>query len=184
VSSLAVQLASTLYRDLALRRVMVIGAGEAAAGALKSLHERGVRDIVMVNRSAEHLAELVSRFEATTITLLDIGKHLHECDIVLSSTAAPHIILDAATIAAAVKLRKNRPLLLIDLAIPRDIETGAAQIKGVHLYDLDYLQHVATANRARRTAAITAAKAIVKEEVALFLRQQQARAARQKRISV
>ena len=165
VSSLAVQFAEKLFKDFSAKRVMVVGAGEAAEGALKSLVERGVSDIMVVSRSAQRSEEVAERFKASAIALDAIGTHLPGVDIVLSSTAAPHLVISRETVAHAMAGRMARPLLLIDLAMPRDIDPDAVLVKGVHLHDMNSLCKMAEANKTMRREAARAAKAIVREAV-------------------
>lgn len=176
VSSLAVQIAETMFRDLPSRCVMVIGAGDAAEGALKSLVERGVRDVLVVNRSAARLTALTQRFGARAIPLDTIAEHLPHADIVLSSTSAPHLILSDHTVRRAMDQRHERPLLLVDLAVPRDIAREAGEIAGVHLHDIDALQKIADANKANRGQAVKEAQAIVRASSAETLAESAARA--------
>ena len=169
ISSLAVQFAETLFSDLASRTVLVIGAGDTAELALKSLVDRGVRNVCVVNRTAERLQTLTERFGARSITLDAIAEQLRDTDIVISSTSAPHIMLSAQTVQRAMAARSGRPLLLIDLAVPRDIEREAGDINDVHLYDLDDLKQLADANLASRRHALAEAWKVVREETAQAL---------------
>jgi glutamyl-tRNA reductase len=171
VSSLAVQFAEQLFNNLPVRAVMIIGAGTAAEGALKSLKERGVREIMIANRSAERGVRLSQSLGGKVIALKEIEQWLPQMDVVLSSTGSSQILLDLPMITRVMKLRPAKPLLLLDLAVPRDIEQSAEQVANVHLYDMDALRGIAAQNREQRKAAIKEARAIVSSGITDCLRQ-------------
>ncbi len=167
VSSVAVQLAAQLFPQLATASILVIGAGEVALATLKSLVEREAREIVVVNRSVERSAAMAGRFAARTAGFEALAELLPQADIVISATAAPHPVVRAAQLAAALQQRqRDLPLLLFDLAVPADIEPPAADGSGLHLYNLDSLQALADSNKARRHASIAAAGQIVQARIA------------------
>jgi glutamyl-tRNA reductase len=150
---------------------MIIGAGTAAEGALKSLKERGVREIMIANRSAERGVRLSQSLGGKVIALKEIEQWLPQMDVVLSSTGSSQILLDLPMITRVMKLRPAKPLLLLDLAVPRDIEQSAEQVANVHLYDMDALRGIAAQNREQRKAAIKEARAIVSSGITDCLRQ-------------
>jgi len=166
VSSLAVELAETLFRDLSERTVMVVGAGETAERVLKSLVERGVRAVFVFNRSPGRVGSLVRRIGGRALPLDAIEERLPEADIVLCSTSAPHPVIRAGAVRRAAERRRDRPLLLIDLAVPRDIEPEAGEAPNVRLHDLDGLRRIAAVNLAGRRQVVQHAWRIVRDGVA------------------
>ena len=163
VSSLAVEFAEKVFEDLSARTVMIVGAGETAELALKSLMDRGARDVMVLNRSAERGQALAARCGGRSIPFDLLDDYLPKADIVISSTSAPHLVVHAASVRKAVSIRHGRPMLLVDIAMPRDIDPAASQIKDVYLYSIDDLQRIAENNLAKRHAAVDRAWKIVRE---------------------
>ena len=163
ISSVAVEFAEKVFSDLSAKTVMIIGAGEMAELALKSLVERGARDVLVLNRSLEHGQALAERHGGKAIPFDLLEDYLPQADIVISSTSAPHAVVHAAAVRRAMEIRRGRPALLIDIAMPRDIEAAAGEIKDVYLYHIDDLQRVAAENMARRQEGVEKAWQIVRE---------------------
>jgi glutamyl-tRNA reductase len=166
VSSLAVSFAEKVFDDLPAKTVMLVGAGDMAELALKSLMEHGVRDVVVMNRSHARGQALAGQCAGRAVPYELLDDYLACADIVISSTSAPHLVIHAPAIRRAIAARHGRPILLIDIAVPRDIDPEAAQIPNVYLYSIDDLQRVAADNLAQRQKAVDQAWAIVREETA------------------
>jgi glutamyl-tRNA reductase len=169
ISHVAVELASQIFDDLAQRRVLLIGAGEMAELAAKNLVDNGVGGLLVVNRSPGRAASLAKQFGGEALGWDRLIQALCQADIVISSTAAPHAILRPEAVAAAMHMRRNRPLFIIDIALPRDVEPAVGDLSNVFLYDIDDLQQVIEANLAQRRREVPRVQAIIGEEVAAFL---------------
>jgi len=163
VSSIAVEFAEKMFENLGTKTVMIVGAGETAELALKSLVERGAGEVLVLNRSIERAAALAEAHGGRAIQFDLLDDYLPRADIVISSTSAPHCVVREESVRKAVALRRGAPLLLIDIAVPRDIETAAGLLDNVYLYDIDDLQRVADENLAKRREAVEGAWKIVKE---------------------
>lgn len=165
VSSLAVEFAETVFHDLKRKTAMIVGAGETAEQALKNLVDRGIEDVLVLNRSHHHGEALARRCggQAHRFELLD--NYLSQADIVISSTSAPHLVIGTDAVNRAMALRQGRPLLLIDIAVPRDIDPRAAGIANVHVCTIDDLQRVAAENLSKRHAAVEQAWRVVEDEL-------------------
>ncbi|MEW6161303.1 MAG: glutamyl-tRNA reductase, partial [Verrucomicrobiota bacterium] len=143
VGSVAVELAEKIFSSLEDRHVMVIGAGDTSEKTARALLSRGARSILVSNRSFDRAQELAGPVGGRAVQFDDWGAEFARIDIVISSTSAPHYILDRAKLAPLMKLRKNQPLLLIDIAVPRDIEPEVNFVDNVYLYNIDDLQAIA-----------------------------------------
>lgn len=165
VASVAVDLAKHVHGDLAGARLLLIGAGEIAELTVRYLREHGVRRISVVNRSAPRAEALAQSCGGTAYRWEQLPEALAGCDIVVSSTAAPTAILTAAEVKTAMR-RPRGPLLLIDVAVPRDIDPAVAHLADVFLYNIDHLESVVAANRALRQEEVAAAAALVDAAVA------------------
>jgi len=163
VSSIAVEFAEKMFENLGTKTVMIVGAGETAELALKSLIERGAKDVLVLNRSIERATTLAERHGGRAIQFDLLDDYLPRADIVISSTSAPHCVIREAAVRKAVAVRRGSPILLIDIAVPRDIETAVGELENVYLYDIDDLQRVADENLAKRREAVDGAWKIVKE---------------------
>lgn len=169
VVSVALDIAHAQLGTLAGRRVLVVGAGRMAELALK--HLRGQHaELAIVNRSHARAATLAERYDAAALHFEQLEHALDAHDIVVSCTAAPEPVITAAMLARALGGRMARPagLLLLDLAVPRDIEPQASALAGVRLWDVDGLQAICEANRASREAEVARAEALIELEVAKF----------------
>lgn len=177
ISYAAVEFARKVYDDLSVRSALIIGAGETAEIAAKHLVERGVEHLYVANRTYENAVTLVNTLSSvpgskrfTTLTLPQIPTYLSECDIVISSTANENIILSAADIRTALKKRRSAsPFVLIDIAVPRDIDPKAADLPNVFLKDIDDLSAIVDKNLEARKAEIPKIKEIITNEFNDFL---------------
>jgi glutamyl-tRNA reductase len=169
IPAAAADLARRLVGDLESRRVLVIGAGKMGGLAAESFLARGAERIFVANHRIERAEELVRRFGGEAVPFERIGEELARADVVLSSTRCPQVVLHAADVEAALARREGRPLLLVDIAVPRDLDPAIADLEGCTLYDLDALGPVAGEAVARRDEATREAEAIVAEEADAFV---------------
>lgn len=174
VAYASVKLARQLFSQLDQSSVMLIGAGETIELAAQHLSQAKVKRMVIANRTLEHAQTLASRFSAYALPLSDAAKHLAEADIVISATASPVPVLQAADIAAAIARRRHKPMLLIDLAVPRDIAPEAADLDDVYLYTVDDLDHVLEEGRAFRQQAAVEAETLIALQAGHFFAEMKA----------
>ena len=166
VGSVAVDLADKVFGDLSTKTVLIVGTGKIGEQTLRSLADRGVRETCVLNRSIEHSRAVADRYGGIAIEFDRLEEFLPRADIVISATSAPHYVIRAEAVRAGARVRHNRPWLLIDLAVPRDIEPSAGDVPNVYLYNVDDLQGITSQNLARRQEAIELAQVIVREEAA------------------
>jgi glutamyl-tRNA reductase len=170
VSSVAVQLAQETLGDLSGRRALVIGAGETGELTARELSERGVQSVFVANRHYDRAIGLAQRFGGEAIRFDMLPTELEKADIVLSSTASPHHIVEREELASVIGARAGRPLLLIDIAVPRDIDPAVAELEGVFLKDIDDLQRVVERRLSGREAEARRAEALLDHELDRFRR--------------
>ena len=168
VSSAAAALAEQVFGDLSERSVLVVGAGEAGELAIKSLVARGAVIAFVANRTAARAEELTRRFGGKPISLDEIADSLGQVDVVLSSTSAPDWALTRADVECTLHARKGRPLFLIDLAVPRDLDPAIHELEACYLYDIDDLEAVVTETLAGRRREAEQAERIVAAEAERF----------------
>jgi glutamyl-tRNA reductase len=168
VSSVAVQLATDFLGDLAGKRALVIGAGENAELTVRTLSERGVEALFIANRRYQRALELAQRFGGRPVRYDELPQELECADIVVSSTGAPHQIIGREELEAVAASRLDRPLVLMDLAVPRDIDPEVRDCPEIALYDMDDLQRAVARNLSGREAEAGEARALVREEVERF----------------
>ena len=165
VGSVAVELAEKIFSRLSDRDVMIIGAGDTSEKTARALLSRGARTIIVANRSHDRALALATELGGRAVQFDDWAGEFEKVDIVISSTAAPHYILDRVKLAPLMKLRQNRPLLLIDIAVPRDIEPEVNFLENVYLYNMDDLQIIADDYLKQRKEEIARCEAIIAEKV-------------------
>jgi glutamyl-tRNA reductase len=168
VPSASVELARKIFGSLRGRRAAVVGAGEMSALALRCLTAEGVEHAVIAGRTRARTAALAQRTGAAVAELSELPELIATCDIILTATSAPGMILHAADAAAALSRRGRGPILLVDIALPRDVHPDVGTLEGVFLYDLDDLQAVVAGTLDRRREEIAHAERIVDEGVADF----------------
>ncbi len=168
ISSVAVDLAQDVLGDLARRRVVIIGAGETSELTARALAERGVRTMFVANRHADRARALAGRFGGEVAPLDELPAQLEQADMVVASTASPHPILGQEELELVMRARGQRPLLLVDIAVPRDIDPACDDLPGVTLYDIDDLQGVVARTLSVRGVEALDAEAIVEEEISRF----------------
>ena len=177
ISSVAVRLAQDALGGLNNVRVLIIGAGEMAGLAVEALRQRGVGQIVIVNRTLETAQELASRCDGHALPLEEIGAALADTDLVIASSGAPFMIVTAPMLRAAQIERRSFPLVFIDIAVPRNISPEVTRLPNIRYYDIDALKLAQDEGRAGRENAIPKVEAIIDEELARYgewERQQQA----------
>ena len=160
VASTAVRLAQDTFARLEESTVLLIGAGETIELTAKHLSEGRVKRLLIANRTLAHAQEIAGRHGGFALPLSELDRHLAEADIVFSATAAREPVLLRAQVADALKTRRHRPMLLLDLAVPRDIEAGIAELRDAFLYTVDDLERVVEDNRRSRREAADEAEAI------------------------
>jgi len=175
VSTAAVAMAQERLGSLEGRAVLVVGAGEMGEGMVRALIDAGARSVRIANRTWQRAVDLAEAVGATPIHLDDVGPALTEVDLLLTSTGATSIILEHADIAPIVEQRAGRPLLIVDIAVPRDVDAGAGDLPGVTLLDMDDLRAHAESGLADRRREVGAVRAIVDDEVARYLERSSAR---------
>ena len=168
VASVAVDAAREALGDLAERHVLIVGAGETAELTAQALHDHGVSTMFVANRRRERAIALAQRFGGASGSFDALPSELARADIVISSTSSPHTLLGAEELAEVVRERQGRPLLLIDLAVPRDIDHDCAELRGVTVLDIDSLQAQVARHISVRRAEARSAETIVEEEIQAF----------------
>ncbi len=168
VSFAAVELARKIFNSLENKTVMLIGAGEMCELAAKHFINNGVSKVLVTNRTFSRAEKLAEEFNGTAVTFENFREQLHRADIVLSSTGAPDYVLGAKKLKEVCKLRRYKPMFLIDIAVPRDIDPAANKLDGIYLYDVDDLQGVVQANLKERQKEAAKAELIVEAEVEQF----------------
>ncbi len=168
ISGMAVELARTIFGELAKKQILVLGAGEMCEVALKHFRKEGLEDILVVNRTFGKAQLLADEIIGTPCPFEEIPALLLRADMVLSSTGSEKPIIDKEMVLHAMKKRKNRPLFFIDIAVPRDIDPAVNDIDNVYLYDIDDLKDLAHRHLSNRMQEAEKAHAIVEEEVQKF----------------
>ena len=169
MSAAAVRLAGQLFEDLTQVRVLFVGAGEMIELAATHFAARSPKAIAVANRTLERGEKLAGRFGGEVMRLADLPARLHEFDVVVSSTASQLPIIGLGAVERALKARKHRPMFMVDLAVPRDIEPEVKALEDVYLYTVDDLAHVVQAGHANRQAAVAQADAIIDAGVQSFV---------------
>jgi glutamyl-tRNA reductase len=170
VPSVAVDLAQDVLGDLSERHVVIIGAGETSELTAQALADQGLGTIFVANRHADRALHLAQRFGGSVVGLDGLPDQLLKADIVVSSTSSPHPIVGSEELELVMRERAGRPLLLIDIAVPRDIDARCGDLEGVTLYDIDDLQAVVARNLDSRAGVVPHAEEIVEEEIRRFAR--------------
>lgn len=169
IASAAVDLARNIFMDLTHLKALIIGAGEMANLVAVHLKENGVKNLSFINRTQEKALELAKAFEGEAYAYSSLDNRLAECDIVISSTSAPHYVIDKEKTLKVMNKRSNRSLFMIDIAVPRDIDEACAHVQNVFLYNVDNLRNVVNESLNMRQGEAIKAKEIVEEETIDFL---------------
>ena len=170
VSSVAVDLAAKVTSSLGSCKMLVVGAGEAGRLVAKAARERGVSQIVVASRTEERASSLTEVLGGIPVGMNELAGELNTCHIVVTCADAPHYILDVPQVAAAMRERPELPLVIIDIAVPRNVEPAVAQVKNVFLYNIDDLSRISEQNRRQRRAEVKKAGVIISAELAKFAR--------------
>jgi glutamyl-tRNA reductase len=168
VSSASVQLAKQIFGALGGKRAMVLGAGEMAELALECLHDQGVRTSIVANRTYERAMELAARYGAVAMHYEECWTALADVDVLVCSTAAPHPVVFVDHVKPALASRGDRPLCILDIALPRDVDPAVGKLSNVFLYNLDDLQAVVATNLERRHAELPTAEQLIEHEVVKY----------------
>ncbi|WP_421570863.1 glutamyl-tRNA reductase [Stenotrophomonas sp. PD6] len=176
VASTAVRLAQNSFARLEDSTVLLVGAGETIELAARHLSEGRVRRLLIANRTLAHAQDLATRHGGVALPLTELERHLGEADVVFSATAAREPVITRAQVAAALRSRKHKPMLLFDLAVPRDIESSVGELQDAFLYTVDDLERAVEDNRRSRREAAAEAEAIIDLQVARFVETLQASA--------
>lgn len=171
VANVAVDLAQKIYGHLEKTRILLVGAGDIGEKTSKAFQSRGAASLTIASRTMERAMELAQEYGAAALPFDTVPGRLSEFDIVVCSTAAPHAVILARDVAAAVKKRRALPLFFIDLALPRDVEAEVGRVENVFVYNLDDLAKIAEDNRAARAAEVAKAKTILQEKADALWRQ-------------
>jgi glutamyl-tRNA reductase len=170
VPSVAVELARRALGELSSRRVLVVGAGETAELTARALAARGVEPAFIANRRYDRAIGLAQRFGGRAVRFEELPEQMERADIVVASTASPHHVVEREELGQVMHARAGRPVLLIDLAVPRDIDPGCRDLEGVSLHDMDDLQALVERNASGREAEARRAESILRAELARFER--------------
>jgi glutamyl-tRNA reductase len=165
VAFAAVSLAKQIFADLEEQTALLIGAGETVELAARHLHQQGIGRIIIANRTVEKARKVAEQFEGFAIGLPEITTHLAEADVVISSTASPLPILGKGMVESALKVRRHKPVFMVDIAVPRDIETEVGNLDDIYLYTVDDLQEVIQDNMQSRQQAAEQALEIIEQQV-------------------
>ncbi len=169
VAFAAVRLAEQIFEELSKQTALLIGAGETIELAARHLYEKKIGRMIVANRTMERAQRLAGEFGAYAIALSDLPNHLAEADIVVSSTASPLPILGKGSVEQAVRARRHKPMFMVDIAVPRDIEPEVSELDDVYLYTVDDLEEVIAENRRSRVQAAEQAEEIIDTEVSHFM---------------
>jgi glutamyl-tRNA reductase len=166
----AVELARQIFGTLENKKVLLIGAGKMSELSARGLLNHGASSVCVINRTLEHATELAAKLDGVAIPFEERWQHMAEADIIISSTSCPHTILSREEAELMVEKRRDQPLVIVDIAMPRDIDSGVRDVKGVFLYDLDDLENVVDHNAAEREVAAAQAHKILQSEAKGFVR--------------
>jgi glutamyl-tRNA reductase len=169
VGSVAVDLAEKIFGDLAECRAMILGAGETSELTATALKSRGVQTVFVANRSYERAVSLAAKMDGRALHFDEWQTNFRDVDILIGSTAAPHHVLTAEQLAPIMRMRADRPLFCIDLAVPRDIDPAVNAIDGVYLYDIDSLQAIADHSMHIRRQELAICEEMIERHVAEFM---------------
>lgn len=179
VAFAAVSVAKQVFADLSERTALLIGAGETIQLAAKHLASQNIGRIIIANRTVQKAAELAAEVNGQAMALADIPEHLASADIIVSSTASQLPILGKGAVERAQKARRYEPVLIVDIAVPRDVEPQVAELENVFLYTVDDMKNVIEDNQRSRQLAAEQAEAIIHGQVELFMRRRRAMDANQ-----
>ena len=166
----AVELARQIFGSLENKKVLLMGAGKMSELSARGLLNHGASSVCVINRTLEHATELAAKLDGVAIPFEERWQHMAEADIIISSTSCPHTILSREEAELMVEKRRDQPLVIVDIAMPRDIDSGVRNVEGVFLYDLDDLENVVDHNAGEREVAAAEAHKILQAEAKGFVR--------------
>jgi glutamyl-tRNA reductase len=166
----AVELTRKIFGTLENKKVLLLGAGKMSELSARGLLNRGANSVCVINRTLEHAAELAAKLDGVAVPFEQRWQQMAEADIIISSTSCPHTILSREEAEHLLRGRENRPLVIVDIAMPRDIDSAVREVKGAFLYDLDDLEDVVEHNAGEREMAAAAAQKILLAEAQGFRR--------------
>jgi glutamyl-tRNA reductase len=169
LASATVSLARRVYSDLSAHNALLVGAGEMNGLTARHFTSAGVKRMVIANRTLVKAQNLAAELSAFAVELGDLDKELIDADIVISCTASPVPIITKRAVEAAIRARRRRPIFMVDMAVPRDIEPSVAELEDVYLFSIDDLQQLVDENRQQRELAAGGARLLINEEVVRFL---------------
>lgn len=169
VAFAAVSLARQIFNDFSRLTALLIGAGETVELAARHLTQQGIGSLIVANRTVERAHTLAQQFDGYAIGLTEIGSHLPQADIIISSTASPLPILGKGAVESALRKRRHKPMFMVDIAVPRDIESEVAELDDVYLYTVDDLDDVIQENIRSRTEAAEQAREMIGFHVEEFM---------------
>ncbi|HXA36352.1 MAG TPA: glutamyl-tRNA reductase [Steroidobacteraceae bacterium] len=174
IASAAVSLARRVYSDLSAHTALMVGAGEMNALAARHFKSAGVKRLVIANRTLGRAQTLAAELKAHAVGLEDLDTELAQADIVIACTASAVPLITRSAAESAIRARRRRPIFMVDLAVPRDIEPAVADLEDVYLFSIDDLQQLIDENRQQRVVAAGGARVVIEEEVAKFLAESRA----------
>jgi glutamyl-tRNA reductase len=174
IASAIVSLARRVYSDLSAHTALMVGAGDMNALAARHFVRAGVKRMVIANRTLARAEALAAELKAHAAGLDDLDQELVQADIVISCTASLEPLITKSAVEAAIRARRRRPIFMVDLAVPRDIDPAVADLEDVYLFSIDDLQQLIDENRQQREFAAGGARLLIEEEVARFLSESRA----------
>ena len=169
IASASIALARRVFADLGARTALLVGAGEMIALTARHIATQGVGRLIIANRTLPRAQQLAAEVHGVAVPLTDITAHLPQVDIIISCTASPTPIITQDMVRMALRARRHRPMFMVDLAVPRDIDPDVAELEDVYLFTIDDLQQVVAENRQQRISEAAAAQVLIAEEVARFV---------------
>jgi glutamyl-tRNA reductase len=169
VAYAAVSLARQIFAGFQQHTALLVGAGETIALAARHLQSQGIKRMIIANRSLDRAQLLAAEFNASAITLDALPRHLPEADIVITSTASPQPVIKASDVRVALEARRRKPMFMVDIAVPRDIEAEVGDFEDIYLYSIDDLQRFVTENLKAREDEAREARVLIEEEVGRFM---------------
>jgi glutamyl-tRNA reductase len=174
LASATVSLARRVYEDLSAHNVLLVGAGDMNALTARHFMSAGIKRMVIANRTLERAQALAGELHADAVPLTDLDQQLAEADIVISCTASAEPLISKRAVEAAIRARRRRPIFMVDMAVPRDIDPKVAELEDVYLFSIDDLQQLVDENIQQREVAAGGARLLINEEVARFLAESRA----------
>ncbi|MEZ5560859.1 MAG: glutamyl-tRNA reductase [Pseudomonadales bacterium] len=174
VAYAAVTMAQQIFADLRNNRALLLGAGDTIQRVAEHLHQAGIGGLAVANRTLANAETLAARFEAEAMQLTDIAQHLHRFDVVIASTGSALPVIGKGAVESAVRRRRRRPIFIVDIAVPRDVEPAVAELPDVYLYTIDDLTEIIEENVRQRHAAAVDAETLVEDGARAFIRERRA----------